>query len=149
MLRARADIERGFDQGPSEAAGEGVRGNVCGSRRTQLFLQGLPLLLRLGWTPEERALARTVWVELILDVSYDGSGELSATVDLYEVVNVVKTLSDQEFRLVEDVAELLADRLLAAFDLLQRVRVEIRKPNPPAGFVVAATGAVVERGRDG
>ncbi len=149
MQRARADKERGFVLGPSEAPDGVVDGCACRSRRTQLFVQELPLLLRLGWSPEERALARTVWIELILDVAYDGSGELSATADLCRVISIAKSLTEQEFRLVEDVAELLARRLLVEFAVLQRVRVEVRKPNPPAGSVVAATGAVVERSRDG
>ncbi len=149
MPRARAEMQRGFDPGPSKASGRISHGGHRGSQCTRLFVQGLPLLLRLGWSSEERALARSVSIELSLDVAYDGSGELSATVDLYEVVNLVQAISEQEFRLVEDVAELLARRLLDAFALLEHVRVEVRKPNPPIGAVVVATGAVVERGRDG
>ncbi len=151
MRRARAENERGFEgvsPGPTAGA-PGGSGAPMASPLTQLVVEGMPLVLRVGWTSEERALPRAIWVDLLLDVAYDGSGELSGTVDVDEVVSAAQAFSGQEHRLLEEAAEKLAQCLLEGFPRLLGVRVAVRKSSPPVGAAVAATGAVVVRRRDG
>ncbi len=151
MRRARAFDGRGFEGATAEptASEHGGSAESVSSPPTQLLVEGMPLVLHVGWTQQERAQARPVWVDLVLDVSYDGSGDLSGTVDLDTVVGVAQSLAGEEHRLVEDVAQRLAQKLLESFARLMGVRVAVRKPCPPAGVPVAATGAVVVRRRDG
>ncbi len=146
MLGTRAGSERGFEGVSPEVAGDA---GATGLPTTQLVVEGLPLVLHVGWTSHERALPRAMSVDLALDVSYDGSGDLAGTVDVDEVVRVVQKFSGQEYRLLEEVAESLAQRLLEGFPRLRGVRVAVRKPHPPVGAAVAATGAIVVRRRDG
>ncbi|MFO8034628.1 MAG: dihydroneopterin aldolase [Candidatus Bipolaricaulota bacterium] len=151
MLRARACNGRGFEgvsPGPAAGTPGGDVGGVASSL-TRLVVEGLPLVLRVGWTSQERALPRAVLVDLTLDVAYDGSGELSGTVDLDEAVSVAQGLCGEEHRLLEDVAGRLAGTLLETFPRLVSVQVAVSKPSPPVGAPVAATGAVVVRRRDG
>jgi len=150
MPRARACNERGFggslaEGSPGDAGGKGLMPKAP----TQLVVEDMTLVVRIGWAEEERAHPRPVIVNLTLEVDYDGSDQLSGTVDLYDAVKAVQTLSGEEHRLLERLADRVAGLLLDRFPRIRRVSAAVRKPGPPVGAPVAATGAVAVRSRDG
>lgn len=79
-------------------------------------------------------------VELHLDLRSAGrSDDLDATVNYVDVYTVVKDIvEEQEFDLVESLAEAVAQQILSAYDL-ERVVVRVRKPHAPIGGI---TGGV-------
>lgn len=79
-------------------------------------------------------------VELHLDLRSAGrSDDLDATVNYVDVYTAVKDIvEEQEFDLVESLAEAVAQQILSAYDL-ERVVVRVRKPHAPIGGI---TGGV-------
>ncbi len=150
MPRARAGKERGFGgTRPEGSAGfAGVRDGMP-ETSTQLVVEDLRVVLRIGMTEEERALPRPIRIDLTLEVDYDGSDQLSGTVDLDEVVKAVEALSAGEHRLLETFAHRVAGTILDSSTRIRGVWTAVTKPAPPVGAAVAATGAVVFRSRDG
>lgn len=73
-------------------------------------------------------------LDLYLDLSSAGAAdELETTVNYVEVYTLVRDiLEERQFNLIETIAEVIADELLAAHDL-QAVTVRVRKLHPPLG----------------
>jgi len=87
-----------------------------------------------GVWAEEREVGQRfqVDVEIYKDVSLSGKSDtLSDTVDLYELYDVVeKIVTKRKFKLVEALAETIAEELLQTFPI-PKVLVCVRKPNSP------------------
>lgn len=90
------------------------------------------MLVRVGWTAEERATEQEiiVHVDLRLDLRPAGSSdELARAVDYDDLCERIASLvRSSEFRLIEAVAEGCARELLGDFPIVDEVRVEVRKP---------------------
>ncbi|MGC9530133.1 MAG: dihydroneopterin aldolase [Candidatus Bipolaricaulaceae bacterium] len=110
---------------------------------------GLQLLVSVGWDEAERLVRRPVLVDVELQVDYDGSGELTRTVDLEAVVGAAQCAASERFRLLEDLAAAVAQRALGVSPLARTVRVSVHKPLPPLEAHLKAEWAEVVRTRDG
>lgn len=105
-----------------------------------------------GAREEERRLGQRflVDVELRLDLAAAGrSDDLAQTVDYAQVYRAVRgVVEGPARRLIEAVAEGVADELLGRFAAVQEVRVRVRKPWAPiAGSQIGWVGVEVTRGR--
>ena len=87
----------------------------------------------------------TLAVDAAFDVAGAAAGDdIAAALDYSSVARTVKTVvTEGKFRLIETVAERVAQRLIEDFDLTW-VRVEVVKPIPSEGYTAAVT---IERGR--
>ena len=87
-----------------------------------------------GVWDEEREVGQRfqVDIEIYRDLSVSGkTDKLRDTVDLYKVYETVESVVTQRtFKLVEALAESIAEELLAHFDIPQ-ILVRVRKPNSP------------------
>ncbi len=87
-----------------------------------------------GVWDEEREVGQRfqVDVEIYRDLSISGkTDKLKDTVDLYKVYETVeRVVTGRKFKLVEALAETIADELLQHFDI-PLIRVRVRKPNSP------------------
>ena len=85
-------------------------------------------------------------VELHLDLRSAGrSDDLDATVNYVDVYTVVKDIvEEQEFDLVESLAEAVAQQILSAYDL-ERVVVRVRKPHAPIGGITGGVEVEITR----
>ncbi len=87
-----------------------------------------------GYWDEERQVGQRFEVDVELPVNVQqaaSSDNIRDTVDLYKVYQTVeRVVTKNTFKLVETLAQVIADTLLREFNLAQ-VRVRVRKPNSP------------------
>jgi len=105
-----------------------------------------------GVLPEETKLGQRFrsTVTLALDLSEAGKTDaLEKTVNYAEVYSICKSVVEGEpFKLIESVAEELADRILISFgDQVLGVRVLLVKPDPPIHGHYASVAVEITRGR--
>jgi dihydroneopterin aldolase len=109
---------------------------------------GIDLQARVGVKDEERAVERTLLVDVELVprvVEGLSTDDLAGTVDYGQVVRLVaEIVTGDEHRLIEHIAALVADRLLAELDVHQ-VSVTVRKPAPPTAAPALEAWARVTR----
>lgn len=88
-------------------------------------------------------------VELILDLEKASrSDELSDTVDYGLICDLVVTaITGSPFRLIEKLAGVIADQILAAENLVEIVLVTVHKPSAPVSVVTSDINVMVIRTR--
>lgn len=97
-----------------------------------------------GVLPLERTVGQDFEVSLVLDVDYDGSDSLEATVNYAEVCAVVTAQMRQPSALIEHAAMRVAKALQAAFPRIARGSVTVAKLAPPMPFEVVQVAVTVD-----
>ena len=109
---------------------------------------GISLQARVGVRVEERAVERTLLVDVeLVPRIVEGliTDDLAGTVDYGRVVWLVaEIVTGDEHRLIEHIAALVCDRILAELDVLE-VSVTVRKPAPPTATPALDAWARVTR----
>lgn len=104
-----------------------------------------------GVFPEENKLGQRYYVdlELALPLSRAGFGdELTETVNYAELYARVRTIVvERTFRLIEALAEHIAQDLLGIYPELQEVLVRVTKPHPPFDIQFAGVSVEIRRSR--
>ncbi len=107
----------------------------------RILLEGIEVPAALGVSKGERALRRPVGidVELICDLTRSGrSDRLAHTIDYGDVYRVIEEVaSKNDYRLVEALAERIAQALLAGFPITA-CTIAVRKHAPVAGNLRSA-----------
>ena len=85
-------------------------------------------------------------VELHLDLRSIGrADDIELTINYVDVYTVVKEIvEEQEYHLVERLAEAIADQILTAYDV-EAVVVRVRKPHAPIGGISAGVEVEIRR----
>lgn len=85
-------------------------------------------------------------VELHLDLRSVGKADdIDLTINYVDVYTIVKDLvEEQEFKLVEGLAEAIAGELLSSYDL-EGVVVRVRKPHAPIGGIIGGIEVEIHR----
>jgi dihydroneopterin aldolase len=113
-----------------------------------ISVEGIELRGRCGVTPEERAVGQTLVVDVRLEpVACPGalSDDLTGTIDYGWVVDLVRGIVERnQFKLLERLAEVIADALWGQLDLAL-LEVSVRKPAPPVAIPIAAARVEVVR----
>ena len=103
-----------------------------------------------GVLKEENVLGQKFSVSIILytDTKMAGvSDDLEQSVDYAKVSYFVKErMEEKNFKLIEAVAEYVAENVLLSFPLVQRIRVEIKKPWAPILLPLETVSVAIERG---
>jgi 7,8-dihydroneopterin aldolase/epimerase/oxygenase len=90
-----------------------------------------------GVMQEEHRIGGRFEVDVAMTLDLDDAAvndDLDATVDYERVYNLVRRIvTDNRFYLIERLAYLIADEVLATFLPVTEVEVTVRKPNPPVG----------------
>ena len=114
-----------------------------------IILEGSEIPAALGVTVAERRMRRPVLIDLEVerDLRISGmSDQIDDTVNYKDIFDVVEAIAgSREHRLVEALAERIANALLEKFDLLA-VTIAVRKPKPIAG-VLDHAGVLIRRVR--
>lgn len=88
-----------------------------------------------GVFAEEKKLGQHFIVDLVLELPLKEAGEtdeLEKSIDYSEVYTCVQEIVEgKPYKLIEAVAETIAQSLLSTFDLLTRCTIKVTKPNPP------------------
>ena len=104
-----------------------------------------------GCFPEERKRGQRFLVDLRLSMSLKKAGEsddLETTVNSGEVFEEVRSLVEgKPLRLIEAVAEGIAQKLLLRYPLIRSLRVTVHKPDAPLPGKFRDVAVTVERER--
>lgn len=105
-----------------------------------------------GCLPEEQRTGQPFHVDAVLyaDLSKAGaSDELNDTIDYSRVYQLVQSIVEgRTYRLIERLAAVIADEVLAGFPV-DAVRVAVHKPQAPIGGPFDDVAVTVERRRHG
>lgn len=116
----------------------------------RILLEGIEIPAALGVTAAERRMRRpvTLDIELERDLRRAGrSDRIGDTLHYGRVFDVIEDVAaNREHKLVEALAERIAQALLAAFDA-DAIGVTVRKPKPIAG-VLQYAGVQIRRTRE-
>ena len=116
----------------------------------RIVLHDMVFMGRHGVLEQEQRVAQPfhVDVELVLDLRPAGQeDDLTRTIDYGEVFEACRSIVEStSFRLIEAVAEAIADELLATYPV-DMVTVRVRKPNAPIEGTLAWAGVEIVRRR--
>ncbi len=115
-----------------------------------ILLENMQVPASLGVTKAERRMRRPIRIDLEVGrclVAAGRSDRIADTIDYSDLYNAISEVAgDREHRLVEALAERIAEALLAGFEI-DWVRVTVRKSKPIAG-VLDHTGVRILRRRE-
>lgn len=101
----------------------------------KIYLHKLAFYGYHGLFAEENKLGQRYFVDLVLEMDLRKAGEsdqIEDSIDYGHVFEITKEIVEgKAYRLVEAVAEKVADSLLNTFDQLTACRVKVDKPDPP------------------
>ena len=116
----------------------------------QITIEKLTVFGNHGVYPEENKLGQKFLVSLVLytDTRKAGmSDELESSINYGDVSQYVKQFFEENtFKLIERVAEKLAEGMLLRYSLLEKVDVKIEKPWAPIAIPVESVGVEISRG---
>jgi 7,8-dihydroneopterin aldolase/epimerase/oxygenase len=117
-----------------------------------IALEGIRIYARHGYYEEEAVLG----TEFVLDIYVEaeiqpaaGEDALARTVNYETIYLLCQSEMKKTSRLIETVAQRIADRITGHFDGVLGVRVRLRKMNPPLGGSVGCAYVEVEQGSFG
>lgn len=117
-----------------------------------VFLEGMELFGYIGVLEDEKRKGQTFYIDVELGVDLRGAGRsdrLAQTVNYAEVFALAEQLMDEaRFDLIESYAEQLSEEIFSYFDLVQRTKVTVRKPEAPIDGSFRAVGITIRRQRD-
>lgn len=104
-----------------------------------------------GVMPEEAVLGQRFFVDLVCGIDLREAGrtdDLDASVSYAEIYEVTKAaFEERRFKLIEAVAQNIADRLFDAFAAITWVQVRVRKPSAPIPMVAGEAAVELHRQR--
>jgi 7,8-dihydroneopterin aldolase/epimerase/oxygenase len=117
----------------------------------RIILKGLQVFARHGVLPEEKTLGQRFALDVtaFLDLRPAGRSDDYKQTVCYDALTrlVLETVTARRFYLIEAAAEAVAAAILAAFPVIERVVVEVRKPAAAIEAVFDHVGVVIERSR--
>lgn len=119
-------------------------------RMDKIKIEDLEVFAYHGVFPEENKEGQNFYINADLYVETRSAGlsdELTLSVHYGEVCHFMNAfMKEHTYKLIETVAEKLAEAVLLQFPLIQRLRLEIRKPSAPVGLPFRSVSVEIERG---
>lgn len=116
----------------------------------QITIQNLEIFANHGVFPEENVLGQKFVLSAVLHTDTRRAGKtdtLEYSIHYGEVSHFIKAFVESHTcKLLESVAEQLAEELLLAFPLLEKVDLEIKKPWAPIGLPLETVSVKISRG---
>jgi len=117
----------------------------------RILLRRMEFEGRHGVSDEERSEAQAIEVDVELSADLRPAGtsdDLAQTIDYARVFELCRAqVEDHSYHLLEGIAEAVAADILAAFERVEAVTVEVRKPGVPVDGVLEDAGVRIERDR--
>lgn len=117
----------------------------------RIFLRGMRFMACHGVLSHEQEVPQPFEVDVELGLSLRAAGESD---DLHDTVNYAKVyrtvssiMNGASKRLIESLAEEIAEDLLRDFDVLRWVRVTVHKPTAPIDGIFSDVGVTILRRR--
>lgn len=118
----------------------------------KIFIDGLSVFGRHGVLDEENRLGQMfrISAELWLDLSgAAASDDLEKTVDYSKCCRMIKEICENNtYKLIETLAEKIAERILCEEPLVCAVKIRVDKPSAPIGLPLESVGAEIFRKRE-
>ena len=118
----------------------------------KIFLRGMTFAAAHGVLPHEQGMRQrfVVDAELLLDLHPAGlHDDLAETVNYAEVYEIVrKTIEGETKKLLESLAEDIADRVLGAFSMIRSASITVHKPAAPIPGIFSDVGVSITRERE-
>ena len=115
----------------------------------QIKIENLEIFANHGVYPEENRLGQKFLVSCILYVDTRKSGktdDLEASVNYGTISHLIKEkMEEKNYRLIEAVAEQLAEEILLFDEKIRKVMVEVKKPWAPVGLPLETVSVKIER----
>lgn len=116
----------------------------------EIRISNLEVFCHHGVYAEENTLGQKFLVSAILYTDTRKAGKtdaLSDSIHYGDVCHEIKDMMEERtYKLLETLAETMAERLLLKYDALQRIRLEIKKPWAPILLSLDTVSVVIERG---
>lgn len=104
-----------------------------------------------GVLDEERSIGQKFFIDVALSLDLSGAGgsdDVAKTVSYAEVYDDVKYFAESaRYNLIEALAENIAQRILAKYDLVSEVMVRVKKPEAPVRGIFDFFGVEIRRAR--
>ncbi|MCL2408682.1 MAG: dihydroneopterin aldolase, partial [Oscillospiraceae bacterium] len=117
----------------------------------KISIKNLEIFANHGLFPEENALGQKFVISAELFANLRGAGEtddLSLSLDYGGICGTIKSFVEgNTFKLIETVAERLAEKLLVGNPRLQSVRLEVKKPWAPVAMHLDTVSVEITRSR--
>lgn len=106
---------------------------------------------RHGALPEENSLGQIYQVSLSFELDTRAAAatdDLSRTIDYRQAIDIVREIiTGPPLKLIETLADRIADSLLTECELAQAVTVQLTKPHPPVGIDLPGVTVEIRRER--
>ncbi len=116
----------------------------------EIRIEDLEIYAAHGVYPEERINGQKFLVDAVLYMDTQKAGwadELELTTDYGRVCHFIEQFNKENtYRLIEAAAEHLVRALLLAFPQIERIKLELKKPNAPIGLPFGNVSVRIERG---
>ncbi len=116
----------------------------------KIYIKNLEVFARHGVFPEENVLGQKFVISAVLYTSLRKAGktdDLAESIHYGEVSHFIKEFVEKNtWKLLETVAERLAEELLLKTKGLEKIRLEIKKPWAPVGLPLETVSVELERG---
>jgi len=116
----------------------------------RINIKNLEVYAHHGVFPEERKHGQVFVISAALYTNLAKAGksdDLTKTLDYGRLCHEIKAfVIENRFNLIETVAELLAEKLLVENSSLQKIWIEIKKPDAPIGLNLETVSIEIERG---
>ncbi len=120
--------------------------------KDSIYLYGMKFYGYHGALEEENKIGQRFEVDIILKVDLRKVGksdDLNDTVNYAEVYNEVRNcVENKTFKLIERLAEDIAETILLKFNLVDSLSVKVKKPEAPIAGLFDFVAAKVKRGRN-
>lgn len=117
----------------------------------QIIIQDLSIYAKHGVYKEENILGQQFLVSVYIDLDLSRAGQtdnLEHTIDYGAVCHFVKEyMQSHTFKLIESVAEHLAEELLLKYGQIEKIRIKVKKPWAPIGLPIKNVSVSVDRTR--
>ena len=117
----------------------------------RIVLHNMAFMGRHGWYEHEQLTPQRFEVDLELSLDLTPAArddDLERTVDYGRVFQTVREIVEaRSFKLLEALADAIAEDVLTGFGLVDRVVVRVRKPDVELGGTLDWAGVEVSRGR--
>jgi 7,8-dihydroneopterin aldolase/epimerase/oxygenase len=116
-----------------------------------ILVNGLEFYAYHGASDQEQAVGHRYLVDVRLTVdtrAAAASDRLSDTVSYSKVARrIVQVATEEQFRLLEALAQRLADMLFSEFPRIEALQLRVQKMCPPMNAIVASVGVEIARER--
>ena len=117
----------------------------------RITIKGLEVFAHHGVLPEERRLGQPFLFDIGLtqkETRAPETDDIADTVDYADVCDLVAAVATAEsYNLLEKLAGVVADEILARFPAVDRVKVRVAKASPPISHPVSQVAVMLKRTR--